>query len=255
MFFRPNRTNFKKEIPSPQEQTLQLSLVVPAYNEVKAITQTLVEAQAYLAQKNLTYEIIVAADGTDGTREAVGELAKRDSRLRVIGSPERKGKGHGVRQAVLMARGTLIGFIDADNKTPITELDKILPYFEQGYDLVIGSRSVKSAQILRRQPLYRRIGSIGFGYFMRTVTGIKGIIDTQCGFKFFKRIIALDLFQRQTIDGYMFDVELLYLAQKANYRIIQVGVLWRDDQDSRLVLVGGNIRNVIDVLKIRFKKR
>lgn len=205
-----------------------------------------------MAERGFSYEIIVSADGNDGTREAAVHLAEKDPRLRVIGHVERKGKGHGIRQAVFLAQGNLIGFSDADNKTPITELDKILPYFEKNYDLVIGSRSLKTAQIVRRQPLYRRIGSVGFGYFMRAVTGLKGIIDTQCGFKFFKRAVALDLFQRQRIDGYMFDVELLYLAQKANYRMMQVGVLWRDDQDSRLVLVRGNIQNVMDVFKIRF---
>ena len=235
--------------------TIDISLILPAYNEVKAIANTIAEAQAYMAVRGFSYEIIVSADGTDGTRELVAELAKRDSRLHVIGSSERKGKGHGIRQAVFLAQGKTIGFADADNKTPIAELDKVLPWFEQGYDLVIGSRSLKTTKIIKRQPWYRRIGSIGFGYFMRNVTGLKNLIDTQCGFKFFKREIALDLFKRQQIDGYMFDVEILYLSQLAHYRLQQVGVVWRDDGDSRLVLFGGNVRNVLDVLKIRFSKR
>lgn len=232
---------------------VDLTLILPAYNEAKVIAKTLAEARAYMTQHDLKYEIIVSADGSDGTREVVAELAKADPCLQVIGSSERRGKGHGIRQAVFLAKGEIIGFVDADNKTPITELDKIVPWFEQGYDLVIGSRSLKTAQIMRRQPFYRRMGSIGFGYFMRNVTGLRGLIDTQCGFKFFKHDIALDLFKRQQVDGYMFDVEILYLAQRANYRLRQVGVIWRDDGDSRLVLVRGNIQNVLDVLKIRFR--
>ena len=234
---------------------IELTLILPAYNEVKAIAKTIAETQTWLDQKGVSYEIIVSADGTDGTREWVAELAKTDPRLRVIGSPERKGKGHGVRQAVLLARGKIIGFTDADNKTPITELEKIFPCFEQGYEIVIGSRSLKTSQVIRRQPFYRRVGSIGFGYFIRNVTGIRDIIDTQCGFKFFKREVALDLFRKQQIEGYMFDVEILYLAKRAGYRLKQIGVVWRNDEDSRLVLVRGNIQNVLDILKIRFGRQ
>lgn len=234
---------------------ISLTLILPAYNEVKTIAQTITEAQAYFKQRGFSYEIIVSADGTDGTRELVSDMAQNDNPLRVIGSPERRGKGYGIRQAVLQSKGQIIGFADADNKTPITELDKILPWFNQGYDLVIGSRSHPKAQIKRRQPWYRRMGSIGFGYFMRNVTGLKGIIDTQCGFKFFKHDIALTLFKQQQIDGYMFDVEILYLAQYAGYQLKQVGVVWQDDADSRLVLFSGNVRNFLDVLKIRFSKR
>jgi dolichyl-phosphate beta-glucosyltransferase len=117
---------------------------------------------------------------------------------------------------------------------------------------VIGSRALRESRIERRQPLYRRLGSRGFSVFMHTVVGLPGIVDTQCGFKFFQRRAALDLFSRQKIDGYMFDVEILYLAQKAGYRIAQVPIRWRDDGDSRLVLLGGNVRNVIDIFRIRF---
>ncbi len=234
------------------ENDIDLTLIVPAYNEVKAIAKTLAEAQSYLTQHHLKYEIIVSADGTDGTRELVSGLAKADPRLSVIGSSERKGKGYGVRQAVFLARGKIIGFTDADNKTPITELDKVLPWFEQGYDLVIGSRSLKTTQIIRRQPLYRRMGSFGFRCFMKSLIHLPGLIDTQCGFKFFKRDIAKDLFNRQQIDGYMFDTEILYLAQQSHYRLMQVGIVWKDDGDSRLVLFRGNVRNALDVFKIRF---
>jgi len=229
-----------------------ITLIMPAYNEAKRIAQTVSEARDYFARRGLTCEIIVSADGTDGTRELVAEMAKTDPNLKVIGSAERRGKGYGVRQGVRLARGEVIGFVDADNKTPIDEFDKFEPYLRDGYDVIIGSRGLRESRIERAQPLHRRLGSKGFALFMHAVVGLPGITDTQCGFKFFQRHLALDLFSRQKIDGYMFDVEILYLAQRAGYRIAQVPVRWHDDGDSRLVLLGGNIRNAVDVFRIRF---
>jgi dolichyl-phosphate beta-glucosyltransferase len=231
-----------------------LSLIVPAYNEVQNIRATLADFQAYLNRPGHGYEIIVAADGDDGTRELVAAMAARDPRLSVLGSAERGGKGRGIRQGVARARGQIIGFADADNKTPITELDRFLPWFDQGFDLVIGSRTMADSRIEVPQPLHRRLGSRAFALAMHLVVGMWSIRDTQCGFKFFRRQAALHLFQRQRIDGYMFDVEVLYLARRAGYRIKEVGVRWRDDGDSRLQLVSGNWRNMIDIFRIRFSK-
>ncbi len=229
-----------------------ITLILPAYNEVKRISQTIGEAKDYFERCHHSHEIIVSADGDDGTRELVAEMARTDSTLRVIGSEERRGKGRGIRDAVRLSRGAIVGFADADNKTPIQEFDKVEPLLREGYDLVIGARAMRDSKIERAQPLYRRIGSKGFGVFMHAVVGLPGIVDTQCGFKFFQRAVALDLFARQKIDGYMFDVEILYLAQRAGYRIAQVPIRWRDDGDSRLVLLGGNLRNGIDIFRIRF---
>ncbi len=229
-----------------------VSLIFPAYNEIKRIAQTIGEAKRYFEQRQQPCEIIVSADGDDGTRELVAQMARADPSLRVMGSIERRGKGQGIRQAVRIATGEIIGFADADNKTPIEEFDKVEPLLRQGCDLVIGARALRDSKIERAQPMFRRLGSKGFSLFMHAVVGLPGIVDTQCGFKFFQRPVALDLFERQKIDGYMFDVEILYLAQKAGYRIEQVPIRWRDDGDSRLVLLGGNVRNVIDIFRIRF---
>jgi dolichyl-phosphate beta-glucosyltransferase len=232
-----------------------LSVIVPAYNEARIITSTLANMQAYLDRQSYKYEIIVAADGTDGTRELVSTLARRDSRLAVIGSPERRGKGHGIRAAVALARGQIIGFSDADNKTPIEELDKFLPWFDRGYDLVFGSRAVDGAAIEQQQKFYRRLGSWGFGICMHLVVGLWNVADTQCGFKFYRAPVARDLFERLIIDGYMFDVDHLYLAERSGYRMREVGVRWRDDGDSRLALVSGNWRNLVDLFRIRLRRR
>jgi dolichyl-phosphate beta-glucosyltransferase len=232
-----------------------VSLIIPAYNEVTGIRTTILEALNYFESRHQACEVIVSADGNDGTREAARALAAERGGIRVIGEPERRGKGRGIREGVRLATGDTIGFIDADNKTPITEFDRIERSLADGCDVVIGSRALPSSRIEKRQPLYRRWGSRGFGLFMHLCVGLDDIVDTQCGFKFFRGDVARDLFSTQQIDGYMFDVEILYLARQRAYRIDQVPVRWRDDGDSRLQLVSGNLNNLADVLSIRWRHR
>lgn len=237
-----------------KDAQLDVSIVVPAYNEAARIESTLRSIAAHLERRGLSYELIVAADGDDGTRERVAALQAQDPRLSVLGAPGRGGKGRGIRLGFERARGRLLGFVDADDKTPIEELDRLLPWFEQGYDVVIGSRGQADSQIEVAQPWHRRLGSRGFRLFMHAATGLWQLTDTQCGFKFFRAEAAHDLFSRQRIDGYMFDVEVLYLAARSGYKIKEVGVRWRDDGDSRLELVSGNWRNLKDVLGLRLHR-
>ena len=233
-----------------------LSLVVPAFNEAASIARTLGLMRDYLERRQppLAWEVIVSADGTDGTRERAAEFAGGDRRFTVIGAPERRGKGRGVREGVLLARGRVIGFVDADYKTPMEELEKVLPAFDQGYEVVIGSRRVGDSKIVRPQKLYRRVGSLVFARIMRAVVGLYGVADTQCGFKFFTREAARRIFSMQRIDGYMFDVEILRLAKRLGYDIKEVGVRWQDDGDSRSPMVSGTIRHARDLLRIRMLK-
>jgi dolichyl-phosphate beta-glucosyltransferase len=231
-----------------------LSLVVPAYNEAATIARTLGLMRDYLLTRDYKWEIIVSADGTDGTREKATEFAGGDSRFAVIGSPERRGKGRGVRDGMLQAKGQIIGFVDADYKTPIEEIEKILPAFDERFDVVIGSRRAAGADIVKAQKLYRRLGSKVFAAVLRALVGLWGIGDTQCGFKFFTRDAARRIFSMQQIDGYMFDVEILRISRRLNLRLKEIGVRWQDDGDSRLNLVAGNIRNMKDLVKIRLMK-
>lgn len=230
-----------------------ISLILPAYNEARVIPQTIAEAVRYFEARGLRYEIIVAADGTDGTRDRVRELARENPALQAIGENERRGKGRGIREAVALATGRIIGYADADNKVPIDEFDKFRPPLEQGIEVVMGTR--RGAVIERPQPFYRRVGSRGFNWFRQAAVGLSGIRDTQCGFKFFHRAAARELFRRQHIDAYMFDVEVLVLARRLRYRIEQVPIRWRDDADSRLNLVAGNLRNVRDIFRISLEHR
>jgi dolichyl-phosphate beta-glucosyltransferase len=230
---------------------VDLSLILPAYNERESIVSTIEQAFEYFRSRSIDGEIIVAADGADGTREKVREIAAGNPRVSVFGNEARCGKGRAVREAMARTRGRLVGYADADNKVPIEEFDKIRPCLDAGYQVVTGSRALAQSQIERKQPLYRRLGSAGFRIFLQTVLGLPGVHDTQCGFKFFHRDVALRLFGLQRIDGYMFDVEILTLAHQMGYGIKEVPIRWRNDGDSRLDLLSGNIRNVIDIFKIR----
>jgi len=232
-----------------------ISLILPAYNEARVIPTTVGEAVRYFDSRRMSYQIIVAADGNDGTREIVREMAATNPALSAIGNVQRSGKGLGIRNAVAAATGAIIGYADADNKVPIEEFDKFRPVLAAGADAAIGTRRGEGVAIERAQPLYRRMGSRGFLWFMQTIVGLPGINDTQCGFKFFRHDVAKELFRRQKIDAYMFDVEILAIARRLRYRIEPVPVRWRDDADSRLDLVAGNLRNVRDIFRIGMEHR
>lgn len=235
----------------PMANEIELSLILPAYNERASIVSTIEQAFACFSSRGIRTEIIVAADGDDGTREVVREMAATRQDLTVIGHAERAGKGRGIREAVARCSGKIVGYADADNKVPFQEYDKIRPWLEQGYDVVTGSRALAQSRIERRQPWFRRLGSCGFYYFVQTVVGLPGIHDSQCGFKFFSLQVARRLFELQRIDAYMFDVEILALASRLGYRIKEVPIVWHDDGDSRLELISGNLRNVVDIFRIR----
>lgn len=230
-----------------------ISIILPAFNERMKIVSTIEQVHDYFSERGETFQIIVAADGEDGTREAARNFAEGRDHILVIGHHERVGKGRGIREAMSSATGENVGFMDADNKTPISEFEKFKPYLDSGCDLVIGSRALKESRIEREQCWYRRLGSKGFGVLVRNLLDLHGIQDTQCGFKFFKREVAYNIFRRQKVNGYMFDIEILYLALMLGYNIQQVPVRWQDDADSRLELFKGNLRNIIDVIKIRVK--
>jgi dolichyl-phosphate beta-glucosyltransferase len=229
-----------------------LSIVVPAYNEARAIGTTLSAMRAFLDRQAYDYEVIVSSDGDDETPDIVQEVARSWPQLMLTAQPGRHGKGHGLRRGMALASGEIVGFLDGDYKTPIEEIDKLLPWLSRGYDLVAGSRALADSRIEVRARLHRRIGSRLFAVVLRALVGLHHINDTQCGFKFFKGVAAREIFEHTFIDGYMCDIEILLLAQRYGFRVKEVGIAWRDDADSRLQLVRGNLRNGIDLLRIRF---
>lgn len=229
-----------------------VSFIVPALNEERRISITIEKTAAYLSDRGLDAELILCDDGsTDRTVAVAREHIARYPWLSIIAGEQNRGKGHAIRQGVKAARGVFVGFMDADYKTPIDEFDLFLPKLELGVDFVIGSRGKSGSRIEVAQPWYRRAGSRIFSFLLHQLVGLEDISDTQCGFKFFRRAVALDIFGRQRIDGYMFDVEILCLAKMLGYSIEQIPIRWHNDADSRLRLISGNIRNARDLLRIR----
>jgi glycosyltransferase involved in cell wall biosynthesis len=211
-----------------------LSIVVPAYNEAERIPQTLIDMDKRLAKAPYTYEIIVVNDGsTDKTAEVVRNMAKMVKNLKLIDSVENKGKGGVVRTGMLAATGQIRLFTDADNSTSIDQFDQMMPLFKEKYDVVIGSRAVAGAKLDPPEPLIRRIPGMLGNFFIQLIL-LPGLRDTQCGFKAFTEESAKKLFALSRINGWGFDVELLALAKKLNYRIREVPVHWVNDTRSHL---------------------
>jgi dolichyl-phosphate beta-glucosyltransferase len=206
----------------------------------------------FLDAQPYQYEVILASDGDDATPEIAADMASVWRNLIISAEKGRHGKGHGIRRGVALAQGEVVGFFDADYKTPIEEITKVLPWLAEGFDVVIGSRGMATSHISQQQPWFRRIGSRGFGVVMHAVIGLHQVRDTQCGFKFFTHAAASEIFPMTRIDGYMCDVEYLWLASRLGYRIKEVGIRWSDDGDSRLELFRGNLRNCRELLRIRF---
>lgn len=232
-----------------------LSLIVPAYREAERIAKTLDAIVSYLERGPNAFEIIVAVDGVDATRDEAERKARVDARIRVTGSPARRGKGRAVREGVALARGRLIGYLDADGKTPVEELAKLLPWLAQGWDAAVGSRAMPESRVEAPRRLHRRLGSAVFGALVRRFLGLREVRDAQCGFKLFRAEVARDLFAHQKVDGYLFDVELLMLARARGYRIREVAIRWRDDGDSRFDPLSGSLRILADLVRIRVSAR
>lgn len=242
------------------EQPL-LSVIVPAYNEERRLPKTLDQILGYLDQQPYRFELIVADDGSsDQTAALVEHMSARRSDVCLL-RLDHRGKGFAVRAGALAARGEYVLLCDADLATPIEEWEKLYPNFAQGYALAIGSREGLGASRMG-EPWYRHMMGRVFNFIVRLVA-ISGIQDTQCGFKALRRPVAVDLFQRMRIYGddapvvagaavTAYDVELLFLARARGYRIAEVPVLWNYGQETKVNPVRDSLRNLRDVLKVRW---
>jgi len=230
---------------------MYLSVIIPAYNEEERLPKTLREVDKYLRTKDYESEIIVVSDGsTDKTVEVVENLITEIKNLRLVEFEKKRGKGFGVRQGMLKASGQYRVFTDADNSTSIDQVEKMWPYFDQGYDIVIGSRDIKGAVIAVPQTWFRRrLGDI-FNLISQIISGLWGIWDTQCGFKGFTKKAASDIFPRTVIDRFAFDVEVLILAKKLGYKFKEIPIVWMNDPESK-VKFKSMVEMLIDVFKIK----
>lgn len=228
-----------------------LSIVLPVFNEERAIGEALRRIRAFLVLKNWNAEILVASDGsTDATDRIVSEEAAKDVRVRLISAPKNRGKGAAARLGALAASGDRILLTDCDLSAPIKEVDKLLFAIDRGADVAIGSRAVRSPDADVRQSRKRWLSGRIFNFFVRALV-VRGFGDTQCGFKLFTREASARLFSRQRIEGFAFDVELLYLARKEGLKVAEVPVMWGEGPETKIRLVRDSTRMLRDLVRIR----
>lgn len=225
-----------------------ISIIIPAYNEEKRLPATLKTVAAYLAQGSWEFTEILVVD--DGSRDATVEVA-RSVGARVLKNPGNRGKGYSVRHGMLEAKGDWILFTDADLSAPIDDLEKLWTTAgRENAAVVIGSRSLDRSLIGTRQPFFREMGGRLFNVVMRLVTGLP-FGDTQCGFKLFERGAAREIFKRQLLDGFGFDVEVLFIARQLGYRVVDVPVRWNDVPGTKVSMALA-IKSFEDPVKVRW---
>ena len=255
LFFQRAKCKMKLSECRSENGKIYLSVVIPAFNEEQGIKETLSKVESYLIKQNYSYEVIVIDDGSvDNTAELVKNYtAHNNHTVHLLQNKENRGKGYSIKKGMLTARGEHILFSDADLSTPIEEIEKLLPWFDKGYDVVIGSRALPQSNIIIHQPFYRETMGRIFNAFVQLLT-IKGIKDTQCGFKCFRRKVAHKIFNKQTVKGFSFDVEVLYIAYKLGYSIKEVPINWYNSPITTVNALTDSFKMLVDLLRIRLKK-
>src|SRR3984957_16390341 len=230
-----------------------LSLVIPAYKEADRLPTTLQRIEKHRRSWNFSSEILIVVEPSEDRTLALAEYApKSSSPLLVLPHHEGRGKGFAVRSGMLRARGDFIFFTDADLSTPLEDLDANLERFrkDRSIDVIVGNRAHPETRILLRQNLAREwMGKI-FNRFAKVMTGLN-IRDTQCGFKGFRHRAAKEIFGRQRIDGFSFDVEVLLLARAMGFSMVEVPVHWTNSPTSRVRVVHDSVGMFFDLLRIR----
>ena len=229
---------------------MDISVVIPAYNEVDRLPPTLREVTTYLAANFASWEVIVSDDGsTDGTVE---RLAPSFPDIKFLRDPVNAGKGAAVRRGMLAAQGDLVLFSDADLSTPIDELGPMVRVMkERGTDIVIASRGLSDSKLEVRQPWWRELAGRIFNLLVRPLSGLP-FRDTQCGFKLFRYRAAQDVFRSIRCNDWAFDVEALMVASMLGYRVIEVPVRWINEERSKVRILVDAPKMAFDVLRFRW---
>ncbi len=234
-------------------QQPSLSIIIPAYNEETRLPDTLGQVFDFLDNQNYTSEVIVVENGSqDKTLEIARSFISEHPELTVLHEPF-PGKGSAVRKGMLMASGEYRFMCDADLSMPITEVNRFIPPKLKDFDLAISSREASGA-VRFNEPEYRHLGGRAINLIIRTLA-VPGIQDTQCGFKCFRAAIAEDLFRHQTLNGWSFDIELLYLARRRGYRIVELPIPWYFNADTKLSPVRDALQMVLDIWTVRRNAR
>ncbi|MDD5217227.1 MAG: glycosyltransferase family 2 protein [Candidatus Omnitrophica bacterium] len=233
---------------------LYLSVIIPAYNEEKRIGDTIRYMIDYLRRQNYASEIIVVDDGSRDRTVAVAEKSLADFRHTLLKNEINRGKGYSVRRGMLEGRGKFLLFSDADMSTPIEEVEGFIRHLESGEDAVIASRAVLGARVEKHQPFLRENLGRVYNVIARLVA-FQTVMDSQCGFKCFKREVARDLFGRQKLERFSFDAEIVYLAQRRGYKLIEKPVIWRDSPAGRVKMLTDPLNMLTDLVRIRWLHR
>jgi glycosyltransferase involved in cell wall biosynthesis len=229
-----------------------LSIVIPAYNEELRLPATLERLAEYLPTLGLQTEVLIVDDGSrDRTAAVAQNFAGKISRLRVLSNGTNRGKGYSVRHGMLEAAGELVLFTDADLSAPIEESDKLVSALKNGYDMAIGSRALNRSLISTHESLFREFAGIIFNKIVRLVLWLP-FVDTQCGFKAFRRQRCRIIFELQRIEGFGFDPELLYLARHYGLRAIEIPVRWGHSPDTKVSMLRDSFKMFIDIFVIRW---
>ncbi len=245
---RVNNWIEQQPVTSPK---VDLSVVVPAFNEERRLPPTLIDIIDFFDRKAISYEVLVIDDGSsDTTAEVVRKFERVRNQVRLIQLPKNYGKGHAVRLGVLNSRGQRIIFADADGAAPIQEFDRLESAISEGADIAIGSRALASADTKVATSIHRRLFGRVFNKCVNLIL-LPTIADTQCGFKMFTRKTAMFLFRKQRADRFSFDVELLYMAHKANLNVKEVPINWTNVPGSKVNLVRDSLAMFRDVLRFR----
>lgn len=232
-----------------------LSVVIPAYNEEARIGPTLEQMAAYLDGQPYTWDMLVVSDGSsDNTEAIVTSFAEKRPNVQLIAYKPNRGKGNAVRVGMLAATGDRVLFMDADLATPPEETAKVLAHLEKGADVVIGSRPLKESQLDVHQPFHRE----AFGRMSNLIVqlvGVRGIKDTQCGFKLFTHQAAQEIFKRCKMRGFSFDMEVLMIARDLGLKIDEIPIRWSDQVGSKVVLWRDAPKVLIDLFQMRLMGR
>jgi dolichyl-phosphate beta-glucosyltransferase len=235
----------------PRPARPDLSIVIPAFNEERRLGPSLEALRAFVRRRRLRAEVLVVDDGSsDGTAALVRQRAKAFPGLRLVAQPRNLGKGAAVKAGVLASRGQRILFSDADLSTPLEELFPLQAALQAGADIAIGSRALDRTRIAVRQPLYREAAGRLFNRLVQLIS-VPGIRDTQCGFKLFQAPVAQRLFARQQVPRFGFDVEVLFLARLAGYRIAELPVRWVNSPETKVRPFRDGGRAFLDLALIR----
>lgn len=228
---------------------------MPAFDEEARLPAALARMREHYGEQAYSWEIVVVSDGsTDGTNAYVEGVSAEEPRVKLLAYSPNRGKGHAVRTGMLAAEGDLLLFCDADGATPQEETAKLLRAINAGADVAIGSRPLKESALEVRQPWYRELAGRAFNKAVQ-ILGIRGIDDTQCGFKIFRRDVGRDVFARCKTDGFGFDFEALMIARDLGYEIAEVPVRWRHQEGSKVSLVRDGVRMLRDLIRLRMAGR